>query len=158
MSFDRVNVVLTAEQKATIIAAVGALEEAIPFRLSLSSSERQRLMKLGNKSEGFVRQALEAARSHPDYIPANIPLTALEQDEEVREVLLVCLQRLGVLYSQIQDTAMAAGADLMQGATTIYRTLRANDKNGALRTTLDALGQRFDRPSRKPAPPEEPVN
>lgn len=156
MALERVNVVLTAEQKANIIAALGTLEDAIPFRLSLTSAERQRLMKLGNKSEGFVRQALEAARSHPEFIPSSISLPAMELDQELRDILLVCLQRLGVLYTQVQDTATAAGVDLMQGATGIYRALKANGRDGGLESTLNALGKRFDRPSRAAASAGEP--
>jgi len=148
MAIERVNVVLTAEQKTNILATVGALEEALPFRLSLTSAERQRLMKLGNKSAGFVQQAYEAARSHPEFIPSTIDLTAMENDQELRELLLICAQRLGVLYTQVQDTATAAGIDLMKSATAIYRTLKANGEEGGLHTTLNALGQRFDRPSR----------
>ena len=155
MSIERINVVLTAEQKANILATVGALEEALPFRVSLTSAERQRLMKLGNKSAGFVQQAYEAARSHPDFIPATIDLNAMENDQELRELLLICAQRLGVLYTQVQDTATAAGVDLMKSATAIYRTLKANVEDGGLHTTLNALGQRFDRPSRRPRGPSE---
>ena len=72
MQQNKMNVTLTAEQKATILSAVEALEDAIPFRLSLDNTERRRLLKLGSKSEGFVRQALEAARNHPEFIPASI--------------------------------------------------------------------------------------
>ncbi|MGV3534173.1 MAG: hypothetical protein ACO1QR_17525, partial [Chthoniobacteraceae bacterium] len=72
----------------------------------------------------------------------------MENDQELRELLLICAQRLGVLYTQVQDTAMAAGVDLMKSASAIYRTLKANGEDGGLHTTLNALGQRFDRPSR----------
>ena len=155
MQQNRVNVTLTTEQKAAIIAAVEALETAIPFRISLDNTERMRMLKLGQKSEGFVREALEAARNHPNYIPASISLEDLDRDEEVREVLLTCVQRVGALYTQLQDTATAAGSDLMKGATAIYRALRANAEGAGLDQTLGTLHQRFDRPSRKQTPPTE---
>ena len=136
MALERLNVVLTTEEKANILATVGALEDALSFRLSLTNAERQRLMKLGNKSVGFVQQALEAARSHQQFIPAYISVQAMENDLEVRELLLACAQRLGVLYAQVQDTATAAGVDLMHGATSIYRVLKAAGEDGGLDPVL----------------------
>ena len=103
MQQNRMNVTLTSEQKATIIAAVEALESAIPFRLSLDNTERRRLLKLGSKSEGFVRQALEAARNHPEFVPAAISMEDLDRDEAAREVLLTLVQRVGALHTQLVD-------------------------------------------------------
>ena len=113
MQQNRINFTLTAEQKAAIITAVEALETALPFRVSLDNTERRRLFKLGSKSEGFVREALEAARNHAEFIPPSITLDDLDRDAELRDVLLTCVQRVGTLYTQLVDTHTVAGADLM---------------------------------------------
>jgi hypothetical protein len=154
MQQNRINITLTTEQKAAIIAAVEGLETAIPFRVSLDNTERRRLFKLGSKSEGFVREALSAARNHTQFIPPSIALADLDRDEELREMLLTCVQRVGALYTQLVDTHTLVGSDLMSGAVRIYRALQANGQGAGIDNTLQTLKQRFDRPA-QPAPVEE---
>ena len=154
MQQNRINITLTSEQKAAIIAAVEGLETVLPFRVSLDKIERRRLFKLGSKSEGFVRGALEAARNHTQFIPPSIALTDLDRDEELREMLLTCVQRVGALYTQLVDTHTLVGSDLMAGAVQIYRALQANGQGAGIDNTIQTLKQRFERP-RQPAPDEE---
>ena len=154
MQQNRMNVTLTTEQKAAIIAAVEDLETVLPFRVSLDNTERRRLYKLGSKSEGFVREALEAARNHTNYLPPSISLADLDRDVELREVLLTLVQRVGALYTQLVDTHTLTGSDLMSGATRIYRSLRANAEGEGLDDTLSALKRRFEHTSN--AAPDEP--
>ncbi len=158
MQQNRMNVILTAEQKASIIAAVDGLETVLGFRVGLNITERRRLLKLGDKSEGFVRQALEAARNHPEYLPPSISLADLDRDVAIREVLLTLVQRVGTLHTQLVDSHMLAGSDLMNGAVRIYRALRANAEGEGIDETLNMLKRRFDRVSAvEPEVPEEEV-
>ena len=148
MQQNRMNVTLTTEQKAAIVAAVETLETTLDFRVSLDNTERRRLYKLGSKSEGFVREALEAARNHTNYLPPSISLADLDRDAELRDVLLTCIQRVGALYTQLVDTHTLAGSDLMNGATRIYRALRANAEGEGLDDTLNSLKRRFEHTSK----------
>jgi hypothetical protein len=150
------NVTLTAEQKASIVAAVEALETTLGFRVSLDNTERRRLYKLGSKSEGFVREALEAARNHTEHLPPSLSLDDLDRDVALREVLLTLVQRVGALHTQLVDTHTLAGSDLMHGATRIYRALRANAEGAGIDNTLAALKRRFEHTSQaEPEVPEE---
>ena len=158
MQQNRINVTLTGEQKLTILAALEELESAIPFRVSLDSTERRRLLKLGDKSEGFVRTALEAARNHPEHLPANLSLENLARDEALRDILLTLVQRIGALHTQVRDSHLLAGSDLMQGATAIYRALQANARGEGLDDTIGTLKKRWDRPSRSSEPPAAPIS
>lgn len=157
MPNNKINVTLTAEAKAEIIAAVDALDLAIPFRVSLTPTERRRMLKLGPKSEGFVRDALEAARNNAALLPSTISMADLDRDADIRDTLHTLVQRVGTLYQQLVDTQMLAGSDLMDGASRIYRALRANGVGEGIDGTLAVLKQRFDRPSvTEPAPEPAP--
>jgi len=149
----QIDVTLTTEQEAAIVAAMDALETALPFLISLTVDDRQRLFKLGTRSEGFVAEALSAALQHPDYVPPALGLVQLQRDIALRQALLPIVQRARLLYTKLNDTWMLAGADAMQAATAIYRVLRAQRGEG-LDVTVSVLKQRFERSS--PLTTEEP--
>jgi hypothetical protein len=151
----QIDVTLTAEQVTAIAAAMSTLELAVPFLISLTADERQRLFKLGTRSEGFVAEALSAAQQHSDYVPPGLDLVQLERDLALRQALLPLVQRARLLYTKLNDTWMLAGADAMQAATAIYRVLRAQRGEG-LDVTVNVLKQRFER-STPEEPPTEPV-
>ncbi len=149
----QIDITLTAEQVAAIIAAMDTLELAVPFLVSLTADDRQRLFKLGSRSEGFVAEALSAALQHPEYVPSAVAMDQFQRDIALRQTLLPIVQRARVLYTKLNDTWMLAGADAMQAATAIYRVFRAQRGEG-LDVTLNVLKQRFERST--PLPPEEP--
>src|SRR5687768_3032233 len=49
-------ITLTSEETAAVSASVASLYTAMPFLVSLTTSEIRQLPKLGDKSESFVRQ------------------------------------------------------------------------------------------------------
>ena len=149
----QIDITLTTEQEATIIAAMEALENVVPFLVSLTPADRQRLFKLGTRSEGFVAEALSAAQQHADNLPPALEIAQLQRDLALRQALLPLVQRARLLYTKLNDTWMLAGADAMQTATAIYRVLRAQRGEG-LDVTVGVLKQRFERGT--PAVPQEP--
>ncbi len=153
---NRINVVLTAEQSAGVDAAITALDTALAFAVSVGSTERKHLFKLGAASEGFVQQALGIARENSEVLPQGLVVADLERDAALREILLPVEQRLGTILTKVRDTRMLAGADLMQGAMVVYRALRVHGDGAGMRVVRDELGQRFDRPGRPVVDPAEP--
>jgi len=151
----QIDITLTTEQVAAIVAAMDTLELALPFLVSLTVDDRQRLFKLGTRSEGFVNEALSAALQHSDYVPPAVGLVELQRDLALRQALLPIVQRARVIYTKLNDTWMLAGADAMQSATAIYRVLRAQRGEG-LDVTLNVLKQRFAKSSSAAQEPMEP--
>ena len=151
----QIDITLTAEQIAAIVAAMDTLETALPFLVSLTADDRQRLFKLGTRSEGFVAEALSAAQQHSDYVPASVSIVQLQRDIGLRQALLPIVQRARLIYTKLNDTWMLAGADAMQSATAIYRVLRAQRGEG-LDVTLNVLKQRFEKSSSAVKEPTEP--
>ena len=155
---NRLDVTTTAEQLASVDVAIAALETATPFLISLSPTERRKMLKLGARSEDFVRHALEAGRLNPDIVPTALTLEEIDRDQRLRNALLSVGQRLDTLNQKVRDTTMVAGADLMGASMVIYRALQANGKAAGLDEVLSRLRARWDRPSRSPEPtPEEPT-
>ncbi len=153
---NRLAVILTAEQIAGIDTAVASVETATPFLVNLSPTERRKLLKLGPKSEAFVRHAMEAGNQNQDIVPSSLDLGEMNRDKAVRDALLSIGQRLDLLQAKVRDTSMLAGSDLMGASMVIYRALLANGRASGLDELLSRLQARWDRPSRTPVPPTEP--
>src|SRR5687768_10749001 len=77
---NKIDVTLTAEQVAAIIAALDTLDTALPFIVSLTPEERQRLFRMGTRSEGFVRDALVAAQQYPEHMPPSLEIAEMQKD------------------------------------------------------------------------------
>src|SRR5688572_19808189 len=94
---NKIDVTLSEEQVAAIIAALDALDVALSFSLSLTPEERQRLFRMGTRSEGFVREALTVAQQHPEHLPSSLEVAAMQRDLALRDVLQPVLSRLGAV-------------------------------------------------------------
>ena len=145
---NRLDVTLTPEQAAMVDTAMQALEDALPFAVSVGKTERKHLFKLGSGSESFVAQAHAIARENVEIIPTGLAVTDLDRDKAIRDLLLPLEQRMSTLLTKIRDTRMLAGVDLMQGAMVVYRAVRAHGDNAGMTVLRQQLGQRFDRPGR----------
>ena len=156
---NRIDVVATAEQLAAIDAAITSVETATQFFVSLAPAERKSMVKLGPKSEDFVRHAMEAGRLNSDIVPSALEIAEMDRDKAIRDALVSFGQRLDALQRKARDTSMVAGADLMGASMVIYRALQANGRAAGLDEVLARLRARWDRPSRTPAEPapEEPT-
>jgi len=154
---NNLDVTLTTEQSAGVTAAVASLYTAMPFLVSLTSTERRRLPKLGDKSEAFVRQAHQIVRDYVDVLPAGIDLEQMDRDAAIRDLLLPVHQQLTQILTMVNDTITVAGSDLMKASHIVYRALKSHGEEAGLRLIRDELGRRFARTARPEEEEEEPL-
>ena len=68
MNTNRVSAtLLTADQEA-VMTALGVIRERLPFLIDLTTAERVILPKLGDKTQPFVKKAVDIARQHPELL------------------------------------------------------------------------------------------
>ncbi len=155
---NQIDIILTAEQVAAGQAAVTAVAAAFPYLISLTPIVRTKMLKMGERSEGFVRTALEAATQHPAVIPETLDMTKLNRDLALRENLAGTELALGSLLQKVQDTRRVAGADLYSGALDIYQALQRHGTGEGVDLAVNLLRQRFRRiPAEVPPTTEPPV-
>jgi hypothetical protein len=70
MPANRIDAILTDEQRDQFMAGLAAMKEAPPFLLDLSAKERIESVKLGEKNRSFAAKALAIAEGHPAILPA----------------------------------------------------------------------------------------
>ncbi|WP_287129296.1 hypothetical protein [Candidatus Cyanaurora vandensis] len=79
----------------------------MPFLITLTTEERRKLYKMGDKSLAFVTKGLNAAQSNPEILPPSFSLDDYAQDCALANSLTEVLQLIAQFQEQIDDTLLA---------------------------------------------------
>ena len=160
MSDNRISASLSQADQQAVIAAINTIREKLPFLVDLSPEERRSLLRMGDKSRGFVTQALEVAMLNPDILPRSFDAAEMRKDVDLLASLSPVMASLSQLSELVEDTYMAVGSEAYASALLVYQFARAGGKGAALDGALDSLSKRFARKSRSISgtvqPPEQP--
>jgi hypothetical protein len=148
MPVNRISASLGEAERQAVLAAVQTIRQKLPFLLDLTPEERRTLPKMGDKSRGFVTQALEVATLNPDMLPRTFDVGEMRNDVELLSALSSVRVALSQLNELVEDTVVAVGSDAYAAALLVYQSARSAGKGSALDSALDSLGQRFARKSR----------
>lgn len=141
---------LTSEEWATVDQAITALTNALePALVALSADRRKRVVKMGDGSEAFCRQALDVMSENAGLMPRNFDLDEMRLDLEAHDALNTRLVRLSKLMEKAHDTETALGSDVMVAALEGYAYLKTAGKGEGVEALRKLLGKRFDNSGRK---------
>ncbi len=157
MPYANLSVKLTDRQLAEIQEALTTIRVTLPFLIALTPEERKTILKLGDKSVAFADKALEAARAHPEILPAGFALAEFEKDAALVQQLSQLKSELSSLLEAVDDTLMAAGNETMTHSVTVYSYVKtAARRSPGLRPTLDGLAERWKRLATREKPKPTP--
>jgi hypothetical protein len=148
MPENRVSAQLGEAERQAVFAAIQTIRQKLPFLIDLTTEERRTLPRIGDKSRGFVEQALQVAEQNPDILPRTFDVGEMRNDVELLSALSSVHTAVSQLNELIDDTVMAVGSEAYAASLLVYQFARSAGKGSALDTALDALGQRFARKSR----------
>ena len=86
MNTNRVSATLSTADQEAVMTALGVIRERLPFLIDLTTAERVILPKLGDKTQPFVRKAVDIALQHPELLPAGF-LDEMRKDAQLLEGL-----------------------------------------------------------------------
>ncbi|MET0621695.1 MAG: hypothetical protein ABW250_01815 [Pyrinomonadaceae bacterium] len=148
MPVNRVSAQLGEAERQGVFAALQTLRQKLPFLVDLTPEERRALPRFGDKSRGFVEQALQVAEQNPDILPRTFDVEEMRKDVELFSALSSVQTAVSQLNELVDDTVMAVGSEAYAAALLVYQYTRAAGKGTALDSALDGLSQRFARKSR----------
>ncbi|MGG6270125.1 hypothetical protein ACQ4M3_33895 [Leptolyngbya sp. AN03gr2] len=127
-----------------IKAALATIENKLPYLVHLTTEERRKLFKMGNKSLSFVSNSLMAAQTNPDVLPVSFDLKAFGNNYQLATTLSEVHLRLQQLTEKVDDTLMSVSSDAMTDSLTVYEYIKtASKKTPGLKAVADQLGERF---------------
>jgi hypothetical protein len=143
MSQNIVDIAFDDMALTDIDSALSILEMRFAVLVALDAVKRQRLHKMGDKSEAFCRLAIDVLSGNPQIIPPNFDLAALQRDVAALDTLRTRTIRVLRLYERMVDTEMALGSDMMVNAVEGYAFLKVAGKSAGLDTLRKQLSVRF---------------
>jgi hypothetical protein len=154
MAYQNITGSLSPEDMQQIKAALQTIQKKLPFLITLSTEERRRLFKMGDKSLAFVNNSLTAAQSNPDILPASFDIQEFVRDYQLAATLTELLIALRQLSEQVDDTLLAVGSEAMSSSLTVYDYVKtAAKKTPGLKRLAEQLGDRFKAIRNKPVKP-----
>jgi hypothetical protein len=154
MTYQNITASLSPEDMQQIKAALQTIQKKLPFLITLSTEERRRLFKMGDKSLAFVNNSLTAAQSNPDILPASFDIQEFVRDYQLAATLTELLIALRQLSEQVDDTLLAVGSEAMSSSLTVYGYVKtAAKKTPGLKRLAEQLGDRFKAIRNKPVKP-----
>ena len=156
MNTHRVSATLSTTDQQDVMTAITTIRQKLPFLIDLTTTERVTMSKLGDKTQAFVKKAVDVALQHPDLLPAGF-LDEMRKDAQLLDSLSPIHRAIDLLQKQIDDTTVQVGAEAYAAARTVYAVTKAPFAEAVLRTAADDLGKRFGRRARNGATPVAPI-
>ncbi len=146
-----VSLNFTTDELAAIDQTLTTLEQQLAGLITLSNSAKQRMSKLGDKSDTFCRRTLEALADNPQILPPTLDVAGARNDLLARDQLRPRLMRVEILLQKGNDTSMALGSDAYTVATQGYGILKLLGRANGLEPLRRDLGSRFAKSPRATA-------
>lgn len=145
MTQNLIDFELSTEALAEIDAAIVRLESQLVLLRALDPEVRRNLIKMGDKSEAFCRQALVAFTQNQDVLPRNFDVAAYQRDLAALDALRPLRVRLERLLERMTDTETGLGSDLMAASLEGYAVLKVSGRGEGLQAMRRMLSARFSR-------------
>lgn len=145
MIANQVDVDLSDQDVAAVMAAIETIRTTLAFAKGLSQDERQQLVKIGRKSQTFTVKALDMAQQHPELMPNGLSVEGAKRDMNLFLSLNPILQALSELRSIVEDTQTIAGSEAYAAARVAYKSAKSLGDGMGLDDVIDDLSQRFQR-------------
>jgi hypothetical protein len=109
----------------TISESLSELQGAISSHVKpLTPKERQRLLKMGNKTLAFVKKAYEFCQENPQLRPNFLSMDEFEKDYQDAQGLFGTINMTTQLRENLVDIQMVAGSEAFQAALIFYSTVK----------------------------------
>lgn len=146
------------EQWGKVDEALNALAAALePILTSTTASQLQRLVKMGDGSEPFCRQAADVIGENLHLMPRAFDYDEMRRDLGTHDALNARMVRLTKLTERVRHTEMVLGSDVMMAALEGYNYLKTAGKGEGVEALKKMLGKRFDTTPRTPEPAPTPT-
>lgn len=139
-------------QLQAVDQALTDLETQLTGLVAMTTAQRRKLARMGDKSEAFCRQTLTVLAQNPRVVPATVNVADALADLQTLDQLRPRLQRIKQLAERASDTETALGSDVMRCALDGYAILKVAGRNQGLEGLRRGLSNRFAKAPRSVEP------
>ena len=158
MSQNIVSISLTGDELTAIRSMLAGLEEKLKAMVELTADQRVSLLRMGARSEAFVRHTLDTLEQDPDILPRSFDLEEMQRDLQALDDLRPIFSRLRQLAGRADDTERALGNDLYEAALAAYRIAKATDGSAVADALQEHGSERFASNGKRTSTPKDSAN
>lgn len=143
-----VSVQVPPEEMEAIVKKAQELQTMLkPYLIALTSADRQRGLKMSDKSLPFVEKVAEYTQSKPDFNPPFMAVEELKIDLKAVNDLTQVYRELDQLCKDLNDTIMQSGSEAFAEALAYYNSVKqaAKMKRPNAKAVYEDLKKRFER-------------
>ncbi len=154
---NRINVVLTEEQKTKLLSDLNSLRQQMPFLLKVSDADRQSIHQMDDRRRPFTEKACDFATRNDAINPGPGLVENAVNDLALYSTLAVVENELKQLLEMVTDTKQVAGAEAYEVARFVYMKAKMSSKMRIPGTDaiVDALAKLYKISSKPAAPKNE---
>ena len=153
MSQNLIALDLGADAVAAIDQALATLEAHLGRLPILDGETVRRLVKMGDKTEAFCRQAAVVLEDNPRLVPPDFSVAALRQDITDLDLMRPRFLRLRELLERTRSAELALGSDIASAALEGYGYLKMGGKSAGLDGLRESMSVRYTGRRGKPDNP-----
>lgn len=144
MSQNLVGTHLNDAQWVTVDQLLASLQGVLqPMLVAVTPAEKRAMVKMGDGSEAFCRQAVEVMAENLALMPRGFDLAEMRRDLSAHDALTARMVKLTRLLEQMRNAEMALGSDVMVSALEGYAVLKAVGKGEGVEALKKLLAKRF---------------
>ena len=154
---NKVSIEISPADLQSIKDAIAVLQAKLgPMLIALTEEERRSLFKMGEASRPFVEKVLEYVVSNPEFLPPFTDVGEMQKDWKAISDLLPIFNAMSQLCSNLDDTLMEAGSEIMVPSTAYYKSAQMAVRLGvpSAKPVVADLMVRWERKPKKPLPRE----
>ncbi len=143
---NRISITIPQEVNDGVMAKIAEIKVLLqPYLHPLTVEERGSLVKMGDKTQPFVKKAVEYSKTNPAYIAPSVDQTEWQKDFDGWEDLTPINNQLVQLVASVDDTIMLLGVESYDPARWYYELVKiaAGRGDSAAKPIAGDLGQRF---------------
>lgn len=143
-----VSIRIEPKEMETVNKKLMEIKKALqPYLIALKAAERQRMMKMSDKTLPFVEKVMEYTQSNPEFIPSYMQVEEMEVDFKAMEDLRQIYREVEQLCKNLDDTIMLCGSEAYAAALVYYNSVKQAGKMNVpgAKSIYDDLSIRFQK-------------
>ena len=126
---NKISIEIPPADLQAIKDAIAVLQTKLgPLLIALTTDQRKKRVKMGEASKPFVEKVLEYAVSNPQFLPAFASVPEMDKDWKAHQELNPVYNSLNQITSNLSDTLLELGHDLMKPAKAYYKMVQVGVK------------------------------
>jgi hypothetical protein len=126
---NKISIEISPEDLQAIKDAIAVLAAKLsPVLIALTNEQRKKRYKMGEASRPYVEKIVEYSVSNPQFLPSFTNVGELLKDWKAYQELTPIYNALNQLNSNLNDTMLELGVDLMRFANAYYNQVKQGVK------------------------------